>query len=998
MFLKKYFLIIFIILAFVLKGFNQHANYKTELLGTRDGLISSKLFSIKQDQKRQLWIGSEFGVSVYNGYQFINFQFTVSNEPIGRILCIAEDKAGGIWAGGDRGLFYFKENNFSKIEWKDNKNIAVESLLADSSGNLFIGSILALYYLPQNIINTLDTRNNKKLPLNVFANFNKRVFDVATDNKKNIYLASFDGIFKIANSKNNYSLIWKNPNPIKFVKSVVATSPDSIFWNCYEQHPVKMINGKVSLSYSDDYIGNKIFKNKSQVYSLNTAGIAQFKGNWQALLPLGQTVNFATDALIDAEENIWVTTWEGLLKYKQTSFKQINVSNLIHKEVFSMLESEKYGLLFGGNKGIIYRKLENNIVPFTKIPLLFPNAEVLCMQEDTTGKLWAGSGYEGVSSLHNNKVISYLNFPLLKDNNCEALFKLPNGNFFACTENGVSLINPYYKQPIIAHYPFKNKYNRYPELLGGFNSKESDYFFYGSQGLFKLSNNQLLPDSIIGMPVKSLYITKIVNDGKGFSWVATLGKGLLKCRFIKGKLVLQKQYNHTTGLPSDIALTVLVDKNDNIWCGDYMSISLLAMNEAHEKITTFSENDGLLSSYYQTLKLEQQKNGTIWGLSSTGIFSFNPDSIFSNKLPPILFIDSIRVKGINNKSDYNNKPIFAYNQNSIQFYFTAVCLSNSKKIRYAYRLKNINEKWNYSSDRQVNYESLKPGNYTFELIASNNNNRWTPSPFQFNFTISSPIWLRWWFLTLLTILLAGLILFFFRKRIKSIKYKAEIKQQIAELEAKAIRAQMNPHFIFNSLNAIQETIVLNDFDTSYQYLSKFSKLLRQVLNNSEKNLIPFRDEIEVTQLYLELESLRCKHSFVYEINIDENIDTEIVMFPSLMLQPFIENAIWHGLMHKEGEKKLNISFKLQQEFINCIIEDNGIGIEKAAVIKKQKLGAQYFESKGTSLTRQRILLLKKSGIFNAGLKVTDVKNNMEESIGTKVEIRIPLIKNVNFYD
>ncbi|MGC4013211.1 MAG: sensor histidine kinase [Luteolibacter sp.] len=148
----------------------------------------------------------------------------------------------------------------------------------------------------------------------------------------------------------------------------------------------------------------------------------------------------------------------------------------------------------------------------------------------------------------------------------------------------------------------------------------------------------------------------------------------------------------------------------------------------------------------------------------------------------------------------------------------------------------------------------------------------------------------------------------YRSRIRSVREKAAIRQQIAELKGQALRAQMNPHFIFNSLNAIQELIVTENHDASYQYLSKFSKLLRIVLNMSERNFSSLHTEIELCRLYLELESLRFKHSFYYRIDTGK-IDTEVTLFPTLLVQPFIENAIWHGLMHKEGEKTLLVKFE-----------------------------------------------------------------------------------------
>ncbi|MEK7224394.1 MAG: histidine kinase, partial [Bacteroidota bacterium] len=422
---------------------------------------------------------------------------------------------------------------------------------------------------------------------------------------------------------------------------------------------------------------------------------------------------------------------------------------------------------------------------------------------------------------------------------------------------------------------------------------------------------------------------------------------------------MRKQYDSRSGLPSEIALSVLIDKNGNVWWGDYMSFSVLINPGKEEQLITFNEKDGLLSSYYQTLKFEQEQNGTIWGLTSIGVVSFHPDSIALNNLPPALLINGVSVNGDENNLSASSSPEFSYNHSSLQFCYTAICLTDPSKIRYAYRIKELDTDWTYTNNRNVEFNFLSSGLYTFELKACNNNNVWTGRPLQYHFTINPPWWQTWWFRVLAILLIAGIVYYFFRRRIKRIKRNAALNQQFAELEAKAIRAQMNPHFIFNSLNAIQESIVTEKIDAAYDYLSRFSKLLRLVLDNSDKNLIPLNSELETIRLYLSLESLRFSQSFSYTIENDEKLDKEDIYIPSLLLQPFVENAIWHGLINKEGEKQLHIHFSEKQGKLQCVIEDNGVGRAKAAEIKEQKLGAGRFESKGTRLAMQRIEILNK---------------------------------------
>jgi hypothetical protein len=340
------------------------------------------------------------------------------------------------------------------------------------------------------------------------------------------------------------------------------------------------------------------------------------------------------------------------------------------------------------------------------------------------------------------------------------------------------------------------------------------------------------------MEVKNLYINKIIADRKGNTWIATQGKGLLKCKTENGKISLTAQYDSRSGLPSDNALSVLVDKNDDIWFGDYMSLSLLSKPGTDEQLISFNEKEGLLSTYYQTFKLEQQKNGTIWGLTTMGIFSFHPDSINHNALAPVVLIDNINGMRVETTEGIPSGfvPEFSYKNNSIRIQYTAVSLSDPSKIRYAYRLKETDSNWTFTSDRTINLNFLPPGKYSFELKASNNSNVMDKNALHYKFVILPPFWKTIWF-RLLSVALIGLLVYgLFKRRIQTIRSKAQSNKQMAELEGKALRAQMNPHFIFNSLNAIQKLIVVQDMDASYNYLSKFSKLLRLVLGQFRQEL------------------------------------------------------------------------------------------------------------------------------------------------------------------
>jgi len=956
---------------------------RLEIFGTRDGMLSSKIYSLVQTTDRKLWIGTELGLTVYNGYHFINYPYTLDNETVGRVRCLAEDSLGNLWFGGDKGLFCFKQGQVHKAKFVMTTSIIPDALLTDHSGNLWIGGLQGLFRIEAGNMNKMDGLKASAYP-------SGRVYSLATDNQSGIYFGTAAGVFTITRGNKNISLIWRNPDTSMPVMSVAAISPDTLAWNCLNQHPVQMIKGKTSSRFTPDYIGRTVFSHAKRCYALTTGGVGELNGGLSRTLAVfGKATNHAVTALIDAEDNIWIGSWEGLIKFRRTGFLVYELPSAAPKETFSFLEKRNGRLLFGSNRGVVFTCQHNKLVPDATYPAFFSLAEVMSLHEDKEGGIWAGSGYQGISRWKHRKLSNWCNTGYLKDNNCRALYPYADGKLLACTENGVTLLDPLLDPPLMAHFPFRKNYTRTPELMGCFQTENSPAWIYGSQGLYRLTGQQLVDDSIAGLLVKDVYINKIIQDKTGSIWIATLGKGLLKCRQINGSLALIKAYDSRNGLPSDIVLTVLADKNNNIWLGDYMSISVIPQQGEAAPIITYNEKDGLLASYYQGLKLEQDRSGRIWGLTSMGTFSFYPDSVSNNVVPPFLELNSMFVNGEEYGFSRQQVTTVEYHRNNISFRYTAISLTDPGKIRYAYRLTGTGSGWINTQSQTVSFNSLAPGTYTFELKACNNSGIWTADILQHTFSILPPFWQTWWFRLSAGIAAAGLIVLFFNRRMAEIKNKAALQQQLRELEGKALRAQMNPHFIFNSLNAIQELIITGNIDHGYQYLSDFSRLLRLVLNNSEKNLVPLSAELEMIRLQLSLESLRFKNSFSYHIETDRLVEPEMTRIPPLLTQPYVENAIWHGLRHKEGEKNVWVRIKEKDGRLHIEIEDNGVGRAVAGAIRKQKLGTQQFESKGSALAQQRIQLLNKQNPGMAEVQITDKLSVNNEPLGTLVTISLP---------
>lgn len=377
-------------------------------------------------------------------------------------------------------------------------------------------------------------------------------------------------------------------------------------------------------------------------------------------------------------------------------------------------------------------------------------------------------------------------------------------------------------------------------------------------------------------------------------------------------------------------------------------------------------------------------NDHIWIAHSRGVQRFKISEITAKVLPPQLFLKQIF---INNQpvSTYTDAPSFSSDQSRFRFILRVPTLKHRENIRYHYKLDGIQENWHIEpyEHNEINYQSLGPGKY--RLIIKAENNGVFSEPIEYSFTISAPFYQQWWFIiTLLAILL--LIIIFIFKRLLTIQRKKAIR--INELNASrltAIQSQMNPHFIFNALNSIQDLVLKGDIDNSYSFITKFSNLIRRTLNYSDKDFIEFEQEIKLIELYLSLEKLRFKDDIEFTLETN-NIDD--ILIPPMLIQPFIENAFVHGLLHKEGLKKLKITFYLNEHLI-CEIVDNGIGRKKAMEIQnRQRVGHESF---AVNAIKKRFDILEGHFKGELGFQYKDLYDG-DEAIGTKVIIKIPINK------
>jgi LytS/YehU family sensor histidine kinase len=293
---------------------------------------------------------------------------------------------------------------------------------------------------------------------------------------------------------------------------------------------------------------------------------------------------------------------------------------------------------------------------------------------------------------------------------------------------------------------------------------------------------------------------------------------------------------------------------------------------------------------------------------------------------------------------------------------------------------------------------VPPGKYVFRVKVVNSYGVWTTKNIEV--IITSPWWTNWWFRIGVILMITGIFYAIIRWRVRQKfnrqlersekdKQLAELRQKTGELEMQALRAQMNPHFVFNSLNAINSFILQNNKTQASEYLTKFSRLVRMILQNSQSTLITLESELESLKLYLELEALRFDNRFEYKVTVPKDLDIEILKVPPLIIQPYAENAIWHGLMHKEEKGYLGIDIQQEGNHLLFTIKDDGVGRRQSAA--RASKSAMKHKSMGLKITADRIANLQRKAAAVSPVVINDLVHADGTAAGTEVIIKIPVI-------
>ncbi|MBS4058748.1 MAG: histidine kinase [Bacteroidales bacterium] len=495
------------------------------------------------------------------------------------------------------------------------------------------------------------------------------------------------------------------------------------------------------------------------------------------------------------------------------------------------------------------------------------------------------------------------------------------------------------------------------------------------RGLWRSKNGQFesmaSTDKLLGERITQV---KILHDTL---WLGSRGNGLL----IYANDTL-RQYTAASGLASN-SINFIETGEKYLVIGTNMGINIINRKIVGGKlqIQTMNASTGLPTNEITALKL---KNDSLFIGTSSGLVVYNINQM---KLPDVhfpLMFTGLQIDGVPTTFRPDIRIPFA--QNSVNIDYFAISYRNKGKLTYRHRLRGLEKDWVLNQKTNATYPYLPPGDYTFELSAQNLLGQWNPNPATFSFSVKAPFWQTWWFYLLLAALITAVFFIIITLRIRLLKKRNQLIYDVNRYRQEALINQMNPHFLFNALNTVQRFILENDKIASSKYLSKFAKLMRRVLENSQKQHITLQEEIDALSLYLELESARFHERFQYDIIVEPGMNTNLVILPVFIVQPIVENAIWHGLMNSPKDGLLTIEFLFDgRNGIRCLVRDNGIGRMEAQKISNSRERKSF----GGTIIQKRISLMNQQEKKHISLRYNDLTDADGKAAGTEVTIIFP---------
>ncbi|MBR9860161.1 hypothetical protein GYB22_05330 [bacterium] len=746
-----------------------------------------------------------------------------------------------------------------------------------------------------------------------------------------------------------------------------------------------------------------IVANTENVWLATHGGLLKYDGinmslyKSDVLRPYSLINNQINCLFLDNSSILWVGTIAGISRYaaKLQKFGLIqyfdyqgeNYNNIVYY-IYSDYNLDVWiGTLSGG---II--KLNRNHEISDVFPVIKDGAaetrSVRCIYRDSRNNLWIGTRDEGLflfdSANRSFKQVIGKGEGRLSNPVIRAIYEDSKGRLWIGTANGLNLFNYETRQfQVFRAEPnsaTNNSIYQITEIPGS--NKLILASFRGGIQIFNPETSHFL--SMKHHPQDSTSLSN--NNVMCMAWwnsdtllVGTYGGGM---NILDMKT---KRFSHVTeknGLVNNAVYGIVKEGNGEIWLST--NDGLVLYNLYEHNFINFKPVHYLQSTEYNEGAFGKSQSGTIYFGGVNGLNYFKPEDIAYDTTAAPLYITAIRGNYTQQK---DNRIDLSFLSSRLEIDFMALDYVNPDGVKYKYKMNGYDQDWvEPGISNTAVYPRLSPGSYVFEVVAEDEFGHWSSVPINLEVHVRPPFYQRWWFIALIIIAALGIIFGIFKFRTSEIE--RTYKHQLVDSELRALRSQMNPHFIFNSLNSIQYFILKKQPQEAYTYLSKFASLMRKILQNSRLKYISVEDEIEWLELYLEMEKLRMDNNLEYTFDTTRVKDPSNTFIPTMLIQPYVENSIIHGLLSKQNDRKISIAFSLHGNHVLCVVEDNGIGREASREMNEKR--TRKHQSAGMELTRKRLEILSEGkGEFD--VQIEDLFDG-ETPAGTRVSIVVPLIE------
>lgn len=927
--------------------------------GKKDGLPSFESYDVLQDKEGFIWVPTDCGVVRYDGFSFkvYNTESGLRNNCVFKIF---EDHRKRKWLTTSTNEICYIENDkivylpcsetFTKLAGP----FAAKRLVVDKNEVLYISHRGVPWYF--RIKPPYNDENIERIFLDQTIGYGyiEEVGDNFVYGTNGHY--PYDKSIHLLHLRKGKKIFTFEVNAEFSTHIFAAAAGDGSYFMSEGKHLFKIQNDTAYLlkKFEKNIISITVHNDELWI-GLYLGGVSKFNKNDFKFISTYLPNYSVSGACFDNESNLWLSTLEaGIFTIPPIGTKYLNESTGLTNEHILTAAIIKDKLAVGSYDGHI-KVIEGEKVTDNITDPRINGVSNFVLFEYKEGVFWGGGN--GAFIIQDGKFRQIYN----------ELIKTASPH-----KNGV------YMGSVSELLFYDGKITREVDVLNSritriYCDDKGKVWIGTNRGMASYSGDSIMQEQEFNKEFRGK-ITAIQQTKNGVLWVGTNGKGLFKID--NGKVIpfpLLKGDNIISCIYPDSELNML-------WVATTQGVFLVdPVRNSRIRVLTLRQYSFDITNIVRT--------GDHFYLCTTqGIFMVDAKRLMNEPPVPSLYINTI--EAAEKIYSPNEEVELPYSDARIRFTFKPISFTGVRPWSYKYKLHGGDGKWHFTENNTVEYGFLKPGKYKFTVVSCDESGNVSPKTADFSFVVHAPFYLRPWFIVTsiagISLILGVSAYYLIRYSRKKEKLRNENEIKLADLELKALRSQMNPHFIFNSLNAVQGLILRNDSEGALTFMGKFSRLVRSVLENSEKPLISLAEEIAGLNLYLQLEQLKYDHIFNFSIIVDETIHPNQLFLPSMLIQPLVENAIQHGVVKSDRKGNIKVTFRRESDStLLVVVEDNGVGFSH----KKQKRAEDRI-SLGMKVTNERLKLLEKRMMKK--ISTSEISVNSVLGGGTAVYLKIPV--------